>query len=366
MPQQINLNDRVRFLNAVGGGIVSAFQGKDIVIVLEDDGFETPVLRRDVVVVEETNEYNFPVSAAAKSKEVDTTEVGASGNRPSASALKAPEYTFNEKDETPEGEWLNIFLGFVPVDVKKLQTCDMDVYLINDSNYYLDFTLAVGETQATMKSRTTIEPQTKLLIDTIKKTDLNAWEWVRFQALPYKQRDGYTMKRAVDVSLKLNQTKFFKLHAFKENDYFDEDAILSTILKDDEPDLTPRYEVLETRPEAFRQAVKEKEQRPRQPQAKSSKPNDVIEVDLHINELIDNTKGLTNTEMLEYQLKAYRETMDKHIKHKGQRIVFIHGNGEGVLRAALEKDLKRNYPTCRVFPAPFQKYGHGAKLVIIG
>lgn len=366
MPQQIKVGDKVRFLNAVGGGTVASFQGKDLVIVLEDDGFETPVLRRDVVVVEETNEYNFPISAASKSKEVDNTEVEVSGNRPSASAVKTQEYTFDEKDETPEGEWLNLFLGFVPLDVKKLQTCDMDVYLINDSNYYLDFTLAVGEENATMKAHATIEPQTKLLIDTIKKTDLNAWEWVRFQALPYKQRDGYTIKSAVDVSLKLNQTKFFKLHAFKENDYFDEDALLTTILKDDEPDISPHYEVLESQPEAFRQTVKAKETSQRRPQSKSSKPYEVIEVDLHINELIDNTNGLTNTEMLEYQLKAFRETMDKHIKHKGQRIVFIHGNGEGVLRAAIEKDLKRNYPTCRVFPAPFQKYGHGAKLVIIG
>lgn len=365
MPQQqIKVGDKVRFLNAVGGGKVSAFQGKDIVIVLEEDGFETPVLRRDVVVVEETNEYNFPVANASKNKEVAVdTEAEA---RPSAPKHDNSDYTFDEKDETPEGEKLNLFLGFVPVDPKKLQVCDTDVYLVNDSNYYLDFTLVTGEEKAVVKAHGTIEPQTKLFLESIKKTDLNEWEWVRFQALPYKRRDGYTIKRAVDVALKLNQTKFFKLHAFKENDYFDEDALLSTLLINDEPDLTPRYECLESQPKAFQQAVKEKERKPQRTVSKSSKPNEVVEVDLHINELIDNTRGLTNTEMLEYQLKAFRETMDKHIKQKGQRIVFIHGNGEGVLRKAIEDDLRRNYPTCKFYPAPFQKYGHGAKLVIVG
>jgi hypothetical protein len=45
--------DKVRFLNAVGGGIVRRFKNKDIVIVEEEDGFETPVLIRECIVVEE-------------------------------------------------------------------------------------------------------------------------------------------------------------------------------------------------------------------------------------------------------------------------------------------------------------------------
>lgn len=44
--------DKVRFLSEIGGGIVAGFQGKDIVLVEDEDGFQIPVRVNDVVVVE--------------------------------------------------------------------------------------------------------------------------------------------------------------------------------------------------------------------------------------------------------------------------------------------------------------------------
>ena len=37
----MKIGDKVRFLSEVGGGRVSGFQGKDIVLVEDEDGFET-------------------------------------------------------------------------------------------------------------------------------------------------------------------------------------------------------------------------------------------------------------------------------------------------------------------------------------
>ena len=47
----VKVGDRVRFLNSVGGGIVKKIN-KDIALVEEEDGFETPVLLRECVVIE--------------------------------------------------------------------------------------------------------------------------------------------------------------------------------------------------------------------------------------------------------------------------------------------------------------------------
>ena len=47
----IKVGDKVRFLNEVGGGIVSGFQGKDIVLVQDEDGFDIPMLKGQVVVI---------------------------------------------------------------------------------------------------------------------------------------------------------------------------------------------------------------------------------------------------------------------------------------------------------------------------
>ena len=47
----VKVGDKVRFLNAVGGGIVRRID-RDVVLVEEEDGFETPVLARECVVIE--------------------------------------------------------------------------------------------------------------------------------------------------------------------------------------------------------------------------------------------------------------------------------------------------------------------------
>ncbi|MDR0995820.1 MAG: Smr/MutS family protein, partial [Tannerella sp.] len=48
-----------------------------------------------------------------------------------------------------------------------------------------------------------------------------------------------------------------------------------------------------------------------------------------------------------------------------QRIVFIHGKGDGVLRAAIERELKTKYKNCSYQDASFREYGFGATLVTI-
>ena len=47
----IKIGDKIRFLNTTGGGIVRRFQGKDQVLVEDEDGFEVPALIRECVVV---------------------------------------------------------------------------------------------------------------------------------------------------------------------------------------------------------------------------------------------------------------------------------------------------------------------------
>lgn len=63
----VKIGDKVRFLNDVGGGTVTGFQGKDVVLVADADGFEIPTLVTEVVAVE-TNDYNIAKVVAAQQK----------------------------------------------------------------------------------------------------------------------------------------------------------------------------------------------------------------------------------------------------------------------------------------------------------
>ena len=110
-------------------------------------------------------------------------------------------------------------------------------------------------------------------------------------------------------------------------------------------------------------AIKE-QKRIDQPQRQAIKKHtkqakEILECDLHINSLLDNTNGLSNADMLHVQLDKFREMMNANIKRHGAKIVFIHGKGEGVLRKALMDALKKKYPKCEAQDASFREYGLG-------
>jgi hypothetical protein len=89
-----------------------------------------------------------------------------------------------------------------------------------------------------------------------------------------------------------------------------------------------------------------------------------MEVDLHIHQLVSNEKHLSSFDKLNIQLDTAKRQLDFAINKRIQRIVFIHGIGEGVLRSELEY-LFRRYDNLKYYDADLQKYGRGATEVYI-
>ena len=63
-----------------------------------------------------------------------------------------------------------------------------------------------------------------------------------------------------------------------------------------------------------------------------------LTVDLHI-ERIPGSDGVPEWAALEYQMNYFRQVLRKNLKHRGKRITFIHGVGDGVLASAIRKEL---------------------------
>ena len=84
-----------------------------------------------------------------------------------------------------------------------------------------------------------------------------------------------------------------------------------------------------------------------------------MEVDLHIHQLVKNSRGMQNHEMLDLQIETAKRRLEFAIQNRIQRIVFIHGVGEGVLKLELEYLFKR-YEGLKFYDANYQKYGQGA------
>ena len=184
------------------------------------------------------------------------------------------------------------------------------------------------------------------------------------QLIAFKKDKPYSLKNAVSVELRLDTVKFYKLHCFMENDFFEEDALIYPIIRNDLPERELLVSAAELK-EAMQQKVREERRVPRQIVKKKPTNSAILEIDLHITELLDNTNGLSNADMLTYQLGKFREVMDQYALNNGQKIVFIHGKGDGVLRKAIEKDLKTRYKQHYFQDASFREYGFGATMVTI-
>ncbi|NHF61215.1 Smr/MutS family protein [Flavobacteriaceae bacterium TP-CH-4] len=114
--------------------------------------------------------------------------------------------------------------------------------------------------------------------------------------------------------------------------------------------------------------IKKEKELPKKKPKQSVKPKQRnaprMVVDLHINQLVRSTKGLNNFDMLNLQLEAAKRQLRFAIDKRIQKIVFIHGVGEGVLKEELYA-LFRRYQNITFYDADYQQYGMGATEVYI-
>lgn len=374
----MKIGDKVRFLSDIGGGIIAGFQGKNIVLVEDEDGFQIPTAINDVVVVT-TDDYNI----AKVHTEGTTRRPVAPGTKtdPEPEPADKP-VTFRKMAyERRGGDVLSLYLAFVPIDIKAMTTTRFEAYLVNDSNYYLQYALLKAENNTwNLWCNGDAEPNTSVFVDEFGHEDLNDMERVAIQAFAYKRDKGFQLKPVVNVQLRIDAKKFYKLHAFMENDFFETPSLLHNIVVRDEMakplvvDANQLKREMYANPEtAIHQTEKPQNgyvRRYDDAQSKGKAPqrtthDDVVVIDLHAGELLETTAGMSAADMLNYQLEVFRKTLAQYAKKKGQKVVFIHGKGEGVLRQAIIHELNYKYKQYPHQDASFREYGYGATQVTI-
>lgn len=375
--------DKVRFLSEVGGGKVAGFQGKDIVLVEDEDGFEIPMPINEVVVVEQddyamSKMISAKMDAQKKAAEHADTElhndsrsIKAILNEHDADVdMNVEEYDAADREityraqaqERQGGNKLSAYLAFVPIDIKDVTNTRFETYLVNDSNYYLHYTYLTAEGNAwSLKAEGEIEPNTKLFVEEFGRDALNEMEHVAIQMIAFKRDKSFLLKPATDVQFRLDPVKFYKLHLFEENDFFETPALMYTIVENDE---VARPLVVDAK-RLKEQMYKEEKVVANTSKKKSKKDDGTLVVDLHADEVLETTAGMNSADILHYQMDIFKKTMDENRKKKGQKIIFIHGKGEGVLRQTIIHELNYRYKSCTYQDASFQEYGYGATQVTI-
>lgn len=410
----MKIGDKVRFLSESGGGIVKGFQGRNMVLVEDEDGFDIPMPIDECVVIV-TDDYNIakvhtitkapekPAAQSAVRKNAQTvmsvskalSDDGAMDDEMEVDPADKP-ITFRPKpEERKDGDKLNAFLAFVPVNSRELSTTTFECYIVNDCNYFIYYTYSTAENASwNLRSSGVVEPNTKVFIEELRYVDLNTIEKVALQMVAYKEERPFGMKQPVSVVMRIDGTKFYKLHSFKESIFFDEIVLLYDIVKDDVVARPLVVDAAELKRSMYGDNKKEeKEERPRSAQARvkakeivpekddksfgiasshsvyerirQNGKSVVVEVDLHINELLDSVVGMSAGDMKNYQMNVFRKVMEAHKTEKGRKIVFIHGKGDGILRNSIITEVKNKYKNCTYQDASFREYGFGATMVIV-
>jgi len=93
-------------------------------------------------------------------------------------------------------------------------------------------------------------------------------------------------------------------------------------------------------------------------------PDVDMEIDLHLHEIIDNERGMSDAEKIQYQISYFERMLEKAIREKKKKVVFIHGIGKGRLREEMRRVMSF-YTNVRYFDADHRKYGSGATEVHI-
>lgn len=340
----IKIGDKVKFLNDVGGGIVKSFINKNTVNVEGDDGFEIP----------------YPISQLLNVSDPELNKIDPGKEQTIVTEDNQQEPVFTE----PAGEIINgknspdFYFCFVPSNAKNPLEGEIELFLVNDSNFTVLYRFSEFNNGKNISIKHGVIPSnSNAMLKTIYQDDLVDFPEYAFQITYFREEED-DWHDPVLKKFKISPVKFYKESTFHSNSFFKKNALILQIAAN--PMAT---EIDKLTLDDFQKVVKEKEVKSSRLKNIKKSTVDEMVVDLHINELLDSSSGLSNREMLEIQMEKVESEMNLAIKNKVKRIVFIHGVGQGVLKQEVAKLLQRKFKKYYFQDASFQEYGYGATMV---
>ena len=340
--------DKVKFLNENDYGTVTRVMNNGIVMVLNSDDFEVPVQASELIL-------------DGSQSETQTKEIKKPAPQPRIAEVQKPKPVTINSQPVEERDSYGFYLGFVPEEGKNALQADLEVYLINDSCFKVLYNfMRPDEKNRNLFNSVSgiLEPDTKEYIETIKRDNINGLSVVKFQFL-YSMDTPHTVRQPEEFDIKISPQKFFLANYYKPNDFFDTNAVIMTVKENSL--MSDAVQKISD----FSKSEDKDSPRPRLRVVKKQQ-SEKQEVDLHIVELLDDDRGMTPKEKLDYQMKVFREKLDEYIKNPHvKKVVFIHGKGNGTLKTEVRRCLDLYYKRYQYQDASFEEYGGGATLVYV-
>jgi len=329
---KLRIGDKVTFLNEKGEGIVTKILNPKTVSVTTSDGFEIP----------------YPVSELIllKSDILDKATSLVNNIEASESAI----------DKT--SAYVNGIYAAITYD-KKIN--EFSLWIINQSTYDISFSFSLKkQSNYCCLSASEVNEGMKSLVRKIKKENVNEFENCKIDILFYSYT-SYQIKEPISKPIKLNTVKWFQENCYNESLFFsDQKAILFKV----DNDINMQEELIND--SLHLTSIANYNKGNFQSSSKISKPHNInseMEIDLHIEELLDDYSGMSNAQIIQTQLNHLQKAINKAIEKKVRKLIVIHGVGNGKLKEEARKIISINQ--LRYYDASYAKYGYGATEVEI-
>jgi hypothetical protein len=338
------IGDKVHFLNEKGEGTVSKIINKTTVGITIEDGFEIPFPVSELILSYDKTKAEIPVNNAAH-------------------GIESPEIKSKIILKKPEQE--GIYVAFSPEKINDIQNSDINVWLINNTNYQLLFTYSLFQNGNFITLETaTAKAYESLLIETIDRKELSDYSAFKIEALFFDDKE-HEHQAPISEMVKLKPMKLYKENSFLTNNFISEKALIINVMHLND---TFEEDNLPTSKIDLSKLLFQKKAHSDSP--KKSKPNAnndpayEMEINLHIEELLDNYKGMSNAEIIQVQLKHFQTALDTAINKHFRKLIVIHGVGNGRLKQEV-RTIITSYDHLKYYDASYNKYGFGATEIVI-
>ena len=352
------IGDKVKFLNDVGGGVIQKIISPTMVSVTNQDGFDIPILISELIFAEsdESAEKIFNQNFNTDDYQEQTVLDDKENNR----SIKLQKFSSLHKNA------FGIYLGYVPQDQVWLVKDAIDLYVINYTDFEVVYNLAMDEEDGTFSGIDcgSLAPFSKIHIETIERNELGKWLKGYAQTLFFKESDSQ-IRLPLHAPFNTKLLRFLEKESYVSTNFLAEKGIFIYLGKSFHAN-SAQQEILKKDSQNLEKVQEKTTQMISKEAFITPYKTDRLtaEVDLHIESIVDDHSKLEKGQILEMQKKLFIRCLESAIKEKLQKVIFIHGVGNGSLKNEISHTLKQ-YPNLHYFDASIQKYGCGATEVLI-
>lgn len=306
----MQIGDKVKFINESLSGTISRLIDDKTIGVSIEDGFEIPVLKREIMIV-------TPINLVEQ----------------------------HDKAEIPNANKIAIGDSEISLWFEQSSQTWYKASLLNNSrsDILLSVTVKQGKIFKPLFGGR-VEKHTSYLINTLNLAELELWGTYCFRIIFHEQE------------VEKPRAPWYLEYTFRSKDFMKAKEVNGkpTFLISLKPDKIEQFTIA-------KDSVKI-ENKPKETFVNITRPEEVV--DIHIHQLLKNYNQISADEAITIQMNHFKNMFEKALALNYSKITIIHGVGTNALKQKIWKEISGHPAVKTYYEAQKEKFGYGATEIV--